>query len=714
MKIRRRFTQEGQSPYVGIEFEKRVSEIRNPDGSVVFRLDDVEVPAAWSQVATDILAQKYFRKAGVGGADADVERHPHPEGGPPPAGETSARQVFHRLAGCWTHWGREHGYFDSEADAQAYYDEMCHMLARQVAAPNSPQWFNTGLHFAYGIDGPAQGHYYVDPKSGEMREAVNAYERPQPSACFIQSVADDLVNPGGIMDLWVREARLFKYGSGTGSDFSNLRGENERLSGGGRSSGLMSFLRIGDRAAGAIKSGGTTRRAAKMVILKLDHPDIEQFIDWKVVEEQKVAALVAGSRACNRSLQAVLDAAHVPGETTSGQPPFALDDEARAVVVDPTQNAALKHAIRAARAAYVPEAYIQRVLQLAEQGVTDLEFAEYDTDWNHAAYATVSGQNSNNSVRVPNEFFDVLDRNGDWELIGRTDGIVAKTVPARRLWDKVAFAAWACADPGVQFDTTINEWHTCPADGRINASNPCITGDTRVATDVGWRRIDALLGASSRVIGADGQAHGVGPAFITGFKPVFRLCTRAGYTLKLTADHPVFTRNRGDVPASRLTPDDVLELSRPGFGTRWLDERLAEVLGRTLGDEEEAVAAHAHAGLTAVIRPQGALRVGTVARRAVDELEQYAVLDEGSTARRFTEAVFELDRISLAAVLRGLFTADGTVADQGEKSQCVSLDSASEELLEQVQLLLLGFGIKARLHRNRRPSGFSLLRLSRR
>ena len=469
MKIRRRFTQEGAGPYAGIAFDHRVSEIKNPDGSIVFRLENVEVPAEWSQVATDILAQKYFRKAGVnapGAVDGD--------GKALPPGETSAKQVFHRLAGCWAHWGRQHGYFDSDADAQAYYDEMSWMLATQVAAPNSPQWFNTGLHYAYGITGPAQGHFFVDPHTGAMTQADNAYEHPQPHACFIQSVSDDLVNPGGIMDLWVREARLFKYGSGTGSDFSQLRGESESLSGGGRSSGLMSFLRIGDRAAGAIKSGGTTRRAAKMVVLKADHPDIENFVDWKVIEEQKVAALVAGSRACHRRLQTIIDATQVKsGATPDGAPGFALEDADVEVVIDPAKNVALKNAVRAARAAYVPEAYIQRVLQMAAQGVTEVDFREYDTDWDGAAYGTVSGQNSNNSVRIPNDFFDALDADGDWKLIRRTDGKVARTVPARKLWDKISYAAWACADPGLQYDTTINEWHTCPKDGRINASNPC-------------------------------------------------------------------------------------------------------------------------------------------------------------------------------------------------------------------------------------------------
>ena len=284
MKIERYFTRQGQGAYEGINFTPRKSEIRNPDGSTVFRMDDVMIPEGWSQVAVDILAQKYFRKAGVPQKDGTL------------GGETDSREVFHRLAGCWRHWGETHNYFDTEEDAQAFYDELCNMLANQVAAPNSPQWFNTGLNYAYGIEGPAQGHWYVDPKTGEAKRSTNAYERPQPHACFILSVSDDLVNEGGIMDLWTREARIFKYGSGVGTNFSKLRADGEPLSGGGKSSGLMSFLRVGDRSAGAIKSGGTTRRAAKMVCLDVDHPDIETFVKWKVIEEQKVAALVTGSK----------------------------------------------------------------------------------------------------------------------------------------------------------------------------------------------------------------------------------------------------------------------------------------------------------------------------------------------------------------------------------------------------------------------------------
>lgn len=380
MKFKRHFTKEGVSPMDMYDYELRTSVIKNPAGDVVFEMNNVEVPKAWSQVATDILAQKYFRKAGV----------PQEDGSD--GAETSIKQVAHRLANCWRDWGYKYGYFASKKDADVFYDELVYGIIGQHAAPNSPQWFNTGLHTSYGITGKAQGHYYVDPITEELKRSTSAYERPQPHACFILSVDDDLVNEGGIMDLWVREARIFKYGSGVGTNFSNIRGAGEKLSGGGTSSGLMSFLKIGDRAAGAIKSGGTTRRAAKMVCLDLDHPEAMEFINWKMKEERKVAALIAGG---------------------------------------------------------------------------------YASDYEGEAYQTVSGQNSNNSVRIPNKFFEALKENKEWEFTARSDGSVMKTMPSNEVWDAITNAAWACADPGVQYDTTINEWHTCPAGGPINASNPC-------------------------------------------------------------------------------------------------------------------------------------------------------------------------------------------------------------------------------------------------
>jgi ribonucleoside-diphosphate reductase alpha chain len=476
MKIERRYTEAGQDAYTNIEFRTAVSEIKNPDGSTVFRLDNIEVPADWSQVATDILAQKYFRKAGVPKVLKRYEETSIPSWlwrstGDETAlavvstndrttGEVSARQVFNRLAGTWTYWGWKGGYFDSEADARAFYDEHCYMLAKQMCAPNSPQWFNTGLHWAYGIDGPGQGHHYIDFETGEMTASSSAYEHPQPHACFIQSVADDLVNEGGIMDLWVREARLFKYGSGTGSNFSYLRGEGEKLSGGGKSSGLMSFLKIGDRAAGAIKSGGTTRRAAKMVVVDVDHPDIEQYVEWKVKEEEKVASLVTGSKIVKRHLSSIMKACvNCEGPGTDC---FEIE-----------KNPALKRAVKDARRNMVPDNYIKRVIQFAKQGYTDISFDSYDTDWDGEAYRTVAGQNSNNSVRVTDDFLRAVEQDGEWDLLRRSNGKVYKTLKAKALWDKIGYAAWASADPGIQFHSTINDWHTCPASGEIRASNPC-------------------------------------------------------------------------------------------------------------------------------------------------------------------------------------------------------------------------------------------------
>ena len=409
MKIQRRFTTAGKDVFSKFTYQSRTSRINNVDGTVVFEMKDAEIPAEWSQLATDIMVSKYFRKAGVPQVDASGKQVVGADGKVKTGPERSVKQVVHRLAGCWAKWGSDYGYFDTPDDAQAFYDELAYMLLSQRAAPNSPQWFNTGLNFAYGLTGPSQGHWYVNPKTHQLEQSSDAYTHPQPHACFIQSVDDDLVNEGGIMDLWVREARLFKYGSGTGTNFSKVRGENEALSGGGKSSGLMSFLKIGDRAAGAIKSGGTTRRAAKMVCLDLDHPDITDFINWKVREEIKVAALVEG----------------------------------------------VKH------------------LKPDQQQLASRLGLKLDYDFNGEAYNTVSGQNSNNSVRVPDAFIKALDQDGDWRLIRRTDGKVHKIIKARELWQQVAFAAWRCADPGVQYDDTINQWHTCPQSGRINASNPC-------------------------------------------------------------------------------------------------------------------------------------------------------------------------------------------------------------------------------------------------
>src|SRR5438874_374119 len=492
LQFRRRFTREGVNVFSQFEYDYRTSVIRNPTGEVVFEMNNVEVPKQWSQIATDILAQKYFRKASVPQADGSLGR------------ETSAKQVAHRLANCWRVWGERYGYFASEKDAQVFYEELVYSILNQMCVPNSPQWFNTGLYETYGIRGKPQGHYFVDPADGQLKRSTSAYERPQPHACFILSVDDDLVNDGGIMDLWVREARIFKYGSGVGTNFSSLRGEGEKLSGGGTSSGLMSFLKIGDRAAGAIKSGGTTRRAAKMVCLDLDHPDVESFINWKVREELKVAAMVEG----------------------------------------------MKH------------------LAKDQQEVAKKLGLKLDFDFNGEAYHTVSGQNSNNSVRIPNRFFKAIEEDADWELTSRINGKVLKTLKARELWDQICFAAWRCADPGVQYDDTINEWHTCPRSGPIRASNPCVTGDTRVLTPGGiWRRIDQMIHLPTRVVtNLHGQEiHTTEGAFPTGIQECFKLRTAGGYRVQVTANHKVWTRNRGWVEAQELTTRDVGKLPRrPG------------------------------------------------------------------------------------------------------------------------------------------------------
>jgi len=467
MQIARKYTRAGDGPYADVAFKTVKSELRRADGSLMSETDEFTAPESFSQVASDILARKYFRKAGVPDKTRTVKEDSVPlwlrrrtATGKTVRGEKDAREVFNRLAGCWTYWGWKGGYFNAEEDASAFYDEVRFMLASQMVAPNSPQWFNTGLHWAYGLTGEPQGHYYADHQSGKVQKSENAFERPQPHACFIQSVDDRLLGEGSIMDLWHREARLFKYGSGTGSNFSNLRGAGEPLSGGGASSGLMSFLKVGDVSAGAIKSGGTTRRAAKMVIIDIDHPDIETFIDWKVDEEVKVAALVAGTKVLKTRLDAVMTA--------------ALNCEgAQEDCFDPSQNTALKRAIQAARRDGVPGGIINRALALARQGIDEIQITELSADWNGEAYATVSGQNANNSVRVTDAFLKAVANDESWDLIRRVDGAVAKNIKARDLWEQIARSAWTSADPSIQFHDTINSWHTCPESGEIKGSNPC-------------------------------------------------------------------------------------------------------------------------------------------------------------------------------------------------------------------------------------------------
>ncbi len=474
MQLQRFLTKNSENFLKSLKVKKVSSEIKSMEGTLIFSQNNIEVPEKWSQIASDVLSQKYFRKAGIPARLKAVE-----EDGVPSwlwrheadlelldslpkeeryIGETSALQVFRRMAGTWTYWGWKNNYFTTEEEAKIYFEEMQFILYDQIAAPNSPQWFNTGIYWAYGIDNKATEHYYFDERSKKLAVSTSAYQRPQAHACFIQSVDDVLTGENSIMDLWEREARLFKFGSGSGTNFSNIRGKDELLSGGGKSSGLMSFLQIGDRAAGAIKSGGTTRRAAKMVVLDMDHPDIEEFIDWKSKEEKKVVSLVTGSNIVKKSLNNIINATKDFGNAKEA--------------FDPTKNDKLAKSIRLAKQLMIPESYIGRVLMLLEQNIED-DFTVLTTDWDSEAYLTVAGQNSNNSVSISNDFLEHLENNKPWDLIARVDGKVLKTVDSEYLWDKIAFSAWSCADPGVQFSDTINQWHTCPQSGRIRGSNPC-------------------------------------------------------------------------------------------------------------------------------------------------------------------------------------------------------------------------------------------------
>jgi len=646
LQVPRRHTRRGVNPLDEILWEKRRTVIGNPDGSVVFQMDEVEVPKSWSQLATDVVVSKYFRKAGLKSA---------------PGHETSVRQVVHRIAHTVRVSGEQQGgYFATPEDADAFEAELAYLLVHQIGAFNSPVWFNCGLWHEYGIEGSG-GNFSWDPDAAQVRVTTDSYSRPQVSACFIQAVDDDLMS---IFELAKNEARVFKFGSGTGSNFSRLRGRMEKLSGGGTSSGLMSFLEVLDRGAGATKSGGTTRRAAKMVVLDMDHPEIVDFVQWKVREERKVGALIAGG---------------------------------------------------------------------------------YSSDFNGDAYQTVSGQNSNNSVRANDTFMNAVVSDGEWRTTFRTTGQVHETHKARELWRKIAEAAWQCADPGVQYDDTIQKWHTCKGTDRINATNPCVTGDTLVATDAGWKRIDELVGKSARIIGADGLPHWVTKIFPTGRKQIFRLRTRGGFEIRVTGNHQVWTSERGDVAVENLKQGEHVELRGPGFGRRTMSERLALAIGVALGDGCLARTSHGNRTQEMVVLTMAADEVGVLnavagevneqkhmlravgisgrpddvhvtprsgnggvsrlafsSKPVVELFKEFAVLDEGSDRKRLLPACFDLDRPSVAAILRGLFTADGTVANYGDKSQYVSLDSSSLEMLQQVQLLLLGFGIKAKLYTERR------------
>src|SRR5665213_1280426 len=803
MKFSRTYSAPGE-PYAGIDFEPRTSRIANPDGKVVFELKDIAIPTGWSQVATDILAQKYFRKAGVPDALVRV-----PEDGIPewlwrsePAsdakfvGEMDARQVFHRLAGCWTYWGFKHDYFDNEFEARAYYDEMCAMLARQIGAANSPQWFNTGLHWAYGIAGPAQGHYFVDPKSGDLKESTSAYEHPAPHACLpyraLVSTPDGPVPIGEIVERNLVGLSVYDMRGTTRVAAVKHNGVKQvvrvLLAGEKSIEATADHILLARRSpdhpyqwlgAGDLRAGwhvvertdfatpftqqlsarnaqhGSVRTieappkqdligTTDLRVLGIDYLGFENVFDIETESHtfltndvvvhncfiQSVSDdLVAGSITCEKHLNTIMKAA-----TDTKVPESAR--------LDPALNTGLKAAMRAALSAGIPPANIQYALDYAKQGYKELKIETYDTNWDSKAYGTVSGQNSNNSVRIPNEFFARLDAGQTWDMIRRTDGRIHKTVPAADLWEKIGLAAWQCADPGVQYDTTLNEWHTCPVDGRINASNPCVTGDTLVATADGLRRIDDLVGKSAFVIGADGKPHFVSHIFPTGTKPVYKLRTRSGFELRVTADHKVLTEKRGDVPVKDLIIGERLRLNGSGFGNRKIDSRLARAVGLAVGDgcvfdngvrgrqlvytmhpaeapilgdvveyfnemkKSDDVVRQRSSRPVSLRTPQSAARVDCAAPVVVSAVEEFAVLDSGSAGKLFRDAIFQLDQDGVSAVLRGLFTADGSVIYQGATAS-VFLDSTSLELLKQVQLLLLSFDVKAKIYRNRKAASLS-------
>jgi ribonucleoside-diphosphate reductase alpha chain len=647
LSFRRLFTKPGVSPYDDIEWERRTAQITDAQGNVIFEQRDVEVPKDWSMTATNIVASKYLH----GTLNT-------------PARETGVRQLVTRVAETIRDWGLAQGYFKTPEDGAVFHDELAHLLLRQYAAFNSPVWFNVGCD-RIEPNSDAQNWHWNEAEA-KVEFGVTGYRKPQCSACFINSVKDSL---DSILTLAKTEGMLFKWGSGTGTNFSTLRSSTETLSGGGIASGPLSFMKGFDAFAGVIKSGGKTRRAAKMVILNIDHPDIVAFIECKSQEEAKAHALVASG----------YDGSH-------------------------------------------PDS---------------------------AAYSSIFFQNANNSVRVSDDFMYSVLRDADFSTRAVKDGRPMQTYKAKELLYKIADATWRCGDPGMQFDTTINRWHTSKNTARINASNPCVTGETLVATSEGWQRIDSLVGKSASIFGSDGQLHQVREIFPTGTKAVFRLRTRAGFELRLTADHKVLTANRGDVRTSDLQPGDRILLQGAGFGRKALGERLALGLGVAVGDgcltraeasgrvQEivmlvmaanecgvlDTIAAEVNAqkqllrAVGAVGNP-GPVSVGsqpstsrlTFSSRPVVELfKQFTVLDEGSENKRFTPEIFELDRPSLAAVLRGLFTADGTVANYGDKNQYVGLDSSSEELLRQVQILLLSFGIKAKIYSDRRGTKLETL-----
>lgn len=769
LKVERKFTQAYRSPFTDFRWDERQSEIREPGGKSVFRMDRVVVPEGWSQTACDILAQKYFRKAGVPVHKRRVaeegvplwlqrsEPHQDTEFGH----ECDARQVFGRLAGCWAYWGWKYGYFASEEDCRAFHDELCYMLAAQLAAPNSPSWFNLGIHWAYGIVGEPCGHWHVDDaepvnEDGSIwiRPATGLYERPAPMACFINSIKDDLVNPLGIMDLWLREARIFKAGGGAGSNYSEVRGKGEPLSGGGKSSGLLGFLKSGDYSAGAIASGGTTRRAARLLALDTDHPDIEEFIDWKPREEDKVAALATGSRLCAWHLEALRQASAAGGWNP-----------------DPALNATLASAARKAVSDGVPKKQVAKFLQMlaccgGPEEAESLRFEEYDTDWQGEGYRTVCGQNANNSVRASNRFMQLASAGAgepdaaDWPLYWRTelrkaasegrDPRPCKVISAAALWRKVGHAAWHCADPGVQFDDTINEWDPCPAGGRTRATNPCFAADTRILTAAGYLRIDDLIargldGEFVPVLRHDGSESVPSQLLITGVNPILRVTLSDGRVLRTTPNHTWLASGQerradelkvgdevqvaGDEPFRWAgvygLPAEIIrekgERALPKMPDRWTTE-LAEVVGHLVGDgcvtaksflgliygtaeSERVELCKRHQAILADlfgIRPSvsevgSGCRHVRITRKAVGRFFlSLGVRGGDSDGKVVPGTIFTAPPDIVCAFLRGYFGADGSISGRAAAGECeVTATSASLDLLRGVQMLLGALGIQS-------------------
>ncbi len=639
LSIKRLFTTPGTHPFDTVEWELRDAHIGHGD-RVAFEQKNVEFPKSWSQNATNIVAQKYFR-----GQLGSPER------------EHSVKEMISRVAGTITGWGRAGGYFSSEEDASAFNHELTHILLHQMAAFNSPVWFNVGFE-----------------------------ESPQCSACFILSVEDTMES---ILAWNTKEGMIFRGGSGSGINLSSIRGSMEPLAKGGTASGPVSFMRGADSWAGTIKSGGKTRRAAKMVVLDVDHPDIREFIWCKAREEDKAAAL---------------------------------------------------------------------------------RDAGFDMSIDGEGFKSIQYQNANNSVRVTDEFMRAVEEDGEWRLIARTTGEpVGEPIPARELMREIAEAAWRCADPGVQYDTTINQWHTSPNSGRINASNPCFPADARVHTTLGLLPIGELVargeaGEEFRVYThrataehpGDGVAATQPIVFMrNGVKPIMRLRFANGGELRCTSNHRIWTLNRGYVPAEELASKDQILLNdsptpaeqaswalplkvkmpaksvvRGGSATyqelpdRWT-EGLGELTGHLVGDgwltdvqtswvyggddiEDGLAEAHEEmlreliGGISRQEMPNGTvqLRAGSEAVREL--FRGLGVTSARAHDKRVPSAIFTAPTEVQAAFLRGLFGADGCVSRVeagGKARRYVGLGSCSNALLKDVQRLLSTWGIRGRIYR---------------